>query len=167
MRKKGISLIVLVITIIVIVIIATAAIVMFVNNNPISNAKKAVELWGEKMTKEEMILKEVNGVIDAGKNRWDGTVATSYASGKGTEKEPYIIETPAQLAYLASEVNSGNSYANTFFRITKSMDLENKKWTPIGNGETDYSTVYKVAVTNKFSGHIDGTGITVDNLNIE
>lgn len=29
---------------------------------------------------------------------WDGTVAESYAKGDGTVANPYVIETPAQLA---------------------------------------------------------------------
>ena len=40
---------------------------------------------------------------------WDGSAATSFASGSGTEADPYIIETAAQLAFLASSVNSGTT----------------------------------------------------------
>ncbi|MGN0699916.1 MAG: hypothetical protein ACI4J8_02845, partial [Oscillospiraceae bacterium] len=29
---------------------------------------------------------------------WDGSVATGYASGSGTEEDPYIIKTAPQLA---------------------------------------------------------------------
>ena len=29
---------------------------------------------------------------------WDGTIAESYAGGTGTEADPYLIETPQQLA---------------------------------------------------------------------
>ncbi|MDO4568054.1 MAG: hypothetical protein Q4B99_03745, partial [Clostridia bacterium] len=31
---------------------------------------------------------------------WDGTIATSYAGGTGTQDDPYLIENGAQLAYL-------------------------------------------------------------------
>ena len=31
---------------------------------------------------------------------WDGTIADSYAGGAGTEADPYLIETPQQLARM-------------------------------------------------------------------
>ena len=37
---------------------------------------------------------------------WDGSVAESYRSGKGTEDDPYIISNGSELAYLASELKS-------------------------------------------------------------
>ena len=36
---------------------------------------------------------------------WDGTAATSFAGGTGTENDPYIIENAKQLYYLVSEVS--------------------------------------------------------------
>lgn len=38
---------------------------------------------------------------------WDGSIATAFAGGTGTESDPYQIANGAQLAYLASEVNKG------------------------------------------------------------
>ena len=46
---------------------------------------------------------------------WDGTIAKAFAGGKGTEKEPYTIETPAQLAYLAQEVTPETISAENSF----------------------------------------------------
>ena len=54
--KKGISLIVLVITIIVIIILAVAVILTIANNNPIGNAKKAVENWNDAEEKERLAI---------------------------------------------------------------------------------------------------------------
>ena len=37
------------------------------------------------------------------KEIWDGSVATSYAAGSGTQSDPYQIENGQQLALLAQE----------------------------------------------------------------
>ena len=95
---------------------------------------------------------------------WDGSIATAFAGGTGTESDPYQIADGAQLAYLASEVNKGQPYENARFVLTADIDLGNHAWTPIGNsfsdalfGGTDYSV---------FAGNLDGKGHTVSNISI-
>ena len=66
---------------------------------------------------------------------WDGSIATSFAGGDGSETAPYEISTGAQLAFFAKQVNSGNTYANKYFILTNNIDLNNIEWTPIGNGQ--------------------------------
>ena len=95
---------------------------------------------------------------------WDGSIATAFAGGTGTERDPYQIADGAQLAYLASEVNKGQPYENAYFVLTADIDLGNHDWTPIGNsfsdalfGGTDYSV---------FAGNLDGKGHTVSNISI-
>lgn len=95
---------------------------------------------------------------------WDGSVATAFAGGTGTESDPYQIADGAQLAYLASEVNKGQPYENACFVLTADIDLGNHDWTPIGNsfsdallGGTDYSV---------FAGNLDGKGHTVSNISV-
>lgn len=39
--------------------------------------------------------------------KWTDYVADSFASGKGTKEDPYIINSPEQLAKLAKDINSG------------------------------------------------------------
>ncbi|MGM9642067.1 MAG: hypothetical protein ACI3XI_02540 [Eubacteriales bacterium] len=85
---------------------------------------------------------------------WDGTVAQSFAKGKGTEKSPYVIKTASQLAYLASEVNAGVDYAGKYFSLVCDLDLNNIEWTPIGNG------------TYSFNGTFDGKKHTISNLKL-
>ena len=47
---------------------------------------------------------------------WDGTtVATAFASGTGTEADPYVIATPEQLAYLAQSVKNHETYEGKYF----------------------------------------------------
>lgn len=68
---------------------------------------------------------------------WDGSIATAFAGGSGTENDPYQIDDGAQLAYLASEVNKGQPYENSYFVLTADIDLANHDWTPIGNSFSD------------------------------
>jgi len=86
---------------------------------------------------------------------WDGTVATGFANGSGSETDPYLISTSAQLAYLAQQVNGGTSYEGKYFRQTANFDLAGKKWTPIGN------------FPNEFKGHFDGDNKEVYDLNVD
>ena len=95
---------------------------------------------------------------------WDGSIATAFAGGSGTENDPYQIDDGAQLAYLASEVNKGQMYENSYFVLTTDIDLVNHDWTPIGNsfsdallGGKDYSL---------FAGNLDGKGHTISNISI-
>ena len=95
---------------------------------------------------------------------WDGSIATAFAGGSGTESDPYQIDDGAQLAYLASEVNKGQTYENSYFVLTADIDLVNHDWTPIGNsfsdallGGKDYSL---------FAGNLDGKGHTISNISI-
>lgn len=79
---------------------------------------------------------------------WDGSAATGFASGTGSEANPYIISTPSQLAFLAQSVNSGNTYSGKYIKLTSNIVLnytDNWKnwdtiaplntWTPIGSNE--------------------------------
>ena len=45
---------------------------------------------------------------------WDGSVATAFAGGTGAAEDPYQISSGAELAYLASAVNSGESYGERY-----------------------------------------------------
>ena len=100
----------------------------------------------------------------AADSAWDGSIATAFAGGTGTESDPYQIADGAQLAYLASEVNKGQKYENSYFVLTADIDLANNNWTSIGNsfsdallGGTDYSL---------FAGNLDGKGHTISNISI-
>lgn len=81
---------------------------------------------------------------------WDGTVASGFARGEGTAFQPYIIETPQQLAYFAQLVNNG--ITNFEVHLAADIDLGNVNWTPIGNG------------TYCFDGIFRGNGYTISGL---
>ena len=95
---------------------------------------------------------------------WDGSIATAFAGGTGTESDPYQIANGAQLAYLASEVNKGQTYENSYFVLTADIDLANHDWTPIANSFSDAlfgGTDYRI-----FAGNFDGKGYTISNVSI-
>ena len=89
---------------------------------------------------------------------WDGTVAGSFGGGSGTEADPYLIFTGAELAYLAASVNGGNSYSGKYFLLMNDIDLGGIEWTPIGTGVDYDSSSYS------FGGNFDGCGMTISNL---
>lgn len=81
-----------------------------------------------------------------------GPVSTSL-TGKGTEDSPYLINSSADLRYLADQVNSGNSYDGKYFKQTSdivinsgrfdSEDFKNHEiWIPIGNTDNAFKGIY-------------------------
>ena len=95
---------------------------------------------------------------------WDGSIATAFAGGTGTESDPYQIADGAQLAYLASEVNKGQAYDNSYFVLTADIDLGNHDWTPIGNSFSD--ALFGGSDYRAFAGNFDGKGHTISNVSI-
>ena len=77
---------------------------------------------------------------------WDGT--TTAPTGTGTTSDPYLIATPENLAWIASDAGD----LNKVYKQTADLDLGNKPWTPIGNS------------SKKFTGSYDGDGFVINNL---
>ena len=93
---------------------------------------------------------------------WDGSTAAAFAGGTGTAEDPYQIANGAQLAYLASSVNNGETYEEKNFVLTANIDLNELPWTPIANsfsnalfGGSDYRV---------FAGNFDGNGYTISKV---
>ena len=116
---------------------------------------------------------------------WDGTIASGFAGGDGTEGNPYQISTGAQLAYLAKSVNEKTLYTGQYFKLTNDINLSAHNWVPIeaydngsalsgvtidGNNHTIFGM--KIEVPAPESGYVYGTGfigkqagtLTVKNL---
>ena len=70
-------------------------------------------------------------------------------TGSGTEADPYVITTETGLNKLATDVNGGTVYSDTYFKLGASITVTD--WTPIGQKGSD----------NKFAGTFDGNGQTV------
>ena len=97
-------------------------------------------------------------------NVWDGSTAAAFAGGTGTAEDPYQIANGAQLAYLASSVNSGETYTGKNFVLTANIDLNGLPWTPIANSFSDAlleGSNYRI-----FAGNFDGNGYTISNVSI-
>ena len=97
-------------------------------------------------------------------NVWDGSTAAAFAGGTGTAEDPYQIANGAQLAYLASSVNGGETYEEKNFVLTANIDLNGLPWTPIANSFSDAllgGSDYRV-----FAGNFDGNGYTISNVSI-
>ena len=95
---------------------------------------------------------------------WNGSTAAAFAGGTGTAEDPYQIANGAQLAYLASSVNSGETYEQKNFVLTANIDLNGLPWTPIANSFSDAlfgGTDYRI-----FAGNFDGKGYTISNVSI-
>lgn len=107
-----------------------------------------------------------------GTDAWDGTADTSWYVGHENETE-FSIGTAAELAGLAALVNGTakdaegkpiaavNFYDETTktdktIKLTADIDLGDKEWTPIGNGDS----------FSAFSGTFNGDGYTVSGLNV-
>ena len=81
-------------------------------------------------------------VINSGLGRsaaaaWDGTAAESFEGGNGDSSDPYIIKTAEQLAFLAKQVNGGETYHGKYFQLEADLDLSGSEWSPIGIGERE------------------------------
>ncbi len=113
------------------------------------------------------VLVENTPKAEAKEAVWDGTIANGFASGKGTESDPYIVETAEQLAYLAYSVNAGTDYSEKYIKLVKDIYINDtegwenwaesaptNEWTPIGTDHNGY-------VFGQFGGIFDGCGYKV------
>ncbi len=83
-------------------------------------------------------------------------VTSTEYKGSGTEADPYIIESTANLQQLITYVNGGNDdYAGKYFRLTKDILIEVDEWTPIAGHNNETGADGKFFY---FKGHLDGDG---------
>ena len=87
-----------------------------------------------------------------------------FASGAGTEADPYLIENASQLAAFRDAVNAGDDYDGKYVALNADVDLEGAEWTPIGAGTRKSSGIAEGSTP--FAGTFDGAGHTVSGLKI-
>lgn len=121
--------------------------------------KKSTKAWSMKMRLALLALAALVWIAvpvsaRAETNVWDGTIASGFAGGDGTQGNPFQIETAAQLAHFAKTVNEGEAYLYKYIVLTADIDLANKEWTPIGNH------------SNPFKGNFNGDNHTVTGMQI-
>ena len=95
-----------------------------------------------------------NGV--SADKRWDGA-ARRRPAGAGTDAEPFLITTGAELAWFADRVNEGSTALCA--RVTEPLDLGDMPWTPIG-------TAAGVDTTGGYCGTFDGGGFIIHGLSV-
>ena len=88
---------------------------------------------------------------------WDGESTEPITKGSGTESDPYLIESAAQLAGLAYNINNNDNYVykGKYFKLMKDIDLASKPWAPIGN-KTHFPHL-----------RLDGNGKSIINLKVD
>lgn len=97
--------------------------------------------------------------------KWDGTIGTSFAAGDGSKEKPYLISEGKELAYLASEVNSGENFDGKYFQLVNDIDLNSKDWTPIGSYEEPFMGVFEGAGHSISNGKIETDSALGTNTN--
>jgi len=88
--------------------------------------------------------------------------SAQFSGGNGTENNPYIINTAAELAQLATYVNAGNEdYNACHYKLNNNIDLSNYQsgqgWIPIGVTDGAYNI-------HPFSGVFDGNNKMINGL---
>ena len=96
---------------------------------------------------------------------WTDYAAGSFASGNGTKEDPYIINSPEQLAKLAKDINSkiaDQKYTHNkeCFLLGNDIDLSAHRWIPIGSGTSTGSF-------QSFTGYFDGANKTISGLYVD
>ena len=92
---------------------------------------------------------------------WDGTVATKYESGAGTETDPYIIKNAGQLALLVNDTDTSGKYYALSADITVNEKLTDSALPWYSVAVENGTDAVKGAV---FNGHFNGNGHTVSGL---
>ena len=92
---------------------------------------------------------------------WDGVSVSSGLQGSGTEEDPFLVTSGADLAYIASVINSqpavSYNFLSKYFKLTQSIDL---------NGHNLNMGEYPGWSTRKgFYGFFDGNHCTIRGLN--
>lgn len=87
---------------------------------------------------------------------WSGQIAMAFAGGNGTEDNPYIIETPEQLAKLC---NSLSTTPKKHYRLGADIIINDTSYNGWQEDARNWFTGYYA-----FAGHFDGAGHTISGL---
>lgn len=88
--------------------------------------------------------------------------------GEGTEDLPYVILYYTQLDRLARQVNEGNDFSGTYFRLGADIEYHPDVLTIDHNGDSVNESNYTPIGTaeHSFRGHLDGDGHTVSGIRL-
>ncbi len=85
---------------------------------------------------------------------WDGTSVSTGLSGEGTKESPYLIQSAADLAYIAKTVNGGANFNGKYFKMTKSIDLGGREL-----------RIGLYSASRSFHGYFDGNNCSIRGIN--
>ncbi len=190
LKNKGITLIALVVTIIVLLILAGVSITaVFGENGIISGAQKAKEKTDEAIKNERKdlteLLDELDSMLTGGEATQVADAKAGELAGKGTEEEPYLIESIEDLVTFSNNVNEGNSYEEKVVKLGINLDFKSNL-SYVDYTRTDYGDINKANGTeelktelttgggfipignsnHQFKGTFDGGAHTIKNLYI-
>lgn len=97
-----------------------------------------------------------NGVVALTGMLWtSGEIDTGiFASGDGTEENPYLICDKDQLNAFAASLSNKVDYTNKYVALGADIDLSGSAWTPIGGSEW------------AFNGTFDGKGFAISGMTV-
>lgn len=73
-------------------------------------------------------------------DEWDGTtIANAFASGTGTNTNPYVINTGAQFAYFIKSIGNGATYSGKYVKLGNNIDLNSKLLPTTGDFNGDFN----------------------------
>ena len=128
-----------------------------VTNIPVS-ANKLTTVIGNFYTNEGNIEVVIEDEFENGEDvraDWDGSFKEPETAPD--DANTYLITTPAELAWVAEQVNSNTEdFEGKTVLLMNNIDLYGSNWTPVGN-VTAYPTV-------TFKGTFDGQNYTISNL---
>ena len=108
-----------------------------------------------------------DGETDPVGDTWDGQTTEAFATKDAdgndlgnSEASPILINSCAQLAFLAQQVNAGTDYNDKFFKLADDLNLAGKSWSPVGNKSASGTS------DKPFSGTFDGNGHEVMGLKV-
>ena len=100
-------------------------------------------------------------------SKWDGTLPETHSSfktldgtlaNKGTQSNPYIIESAADLANLAKAIQANTATWGMYFSLLCDIDMNGHKWVGIGN---------TTGTDRRFEGIFLGNNHVIYNLQME
>ena len=105
-----------------------------------------------------VMLVSMFSMVNVASAAWDGSVATAFASGLGTEAEPYIIMDAPQLALMRDKIAEGKE-ADAYYTLGADITLNEGVLDAHYNLTSTNFTEWKSSGT--FSGVFDGAGHTI------
>ena len=94
---------------------------------------------------------------------WDGETSTAPTKGSGSENDPYIIETAAELYYVVFEAGGGTK--NQYYQLANDIylnDTSNADWE--SNSPNVWTSKNSSNNDTNFRGYFDGNGYVVHGI---